>query len=160
VLLSTSSLSHRILPHPNFESFSLISTDTLLELEVSKIKALKAKMATPKITLPGRLGDSSMSAATEPRLHPQILAGLSFLGGGALSPPPPVTPDSPLDEVLQYIGQVDAGTQAMYDVSLTVFEYCTFSQQQQSFCFMPLNAVLCLHPALLSEMLELSHGDL
>jgi acetyl esterase len=85
-------------------------------------------MAASEMFLPGRLGDPSMNLTTEPRLHPQILEALPLLGGGALSPPPPVTSDTPLDEVLQYIGQVDAGTQALYDVSFTAFK-CPASSQ-------------------------------
>jgi hypothetical protein len=87
-------------------------------------------MVTPKMTLPGRLGDDSMSVATDPRLHPHILACLNLLGGGALSPPPPVTPESPFDEVLHYVGQTDAGTQALYDVSV-LFSNAAHPRQKQ-----------------------------
>jgi hypothetical protein len=112
-------------------------------------------MATPKSTPPGRLGDPSMSVATDPRLHPQILAALSLLGGGTLLAPPPVTSASPLNEVLQYIGQVDAGTQVLYDVSLAVFEYYSCSQRKQNLHVVLLNAVLHFHPALLSRVPEI-----
>lgn len=74
-------------------------------------------MATPKAIPPGRLGDSSMSLDTEPRMNPQLLKGLAIMGGGALSAAPPVTSNSPLEAVLEYIAQVDAGTQMLYDVS-------------------------------------------
>jgi hypothetical protein len=67
-----------------------------------------------------------MTVVTDPRLHPLVLAGLSHFGGGALLPPPPVTSASPLDEVLQYMGQVDVGTQALYDVSSTVVKRYIF----------------------------------
>jgi hypothetical protein len=95
-----------------------------------------------------------MSVATDPRLHPQILAALSLLGGGSLLAPPPVTSASPLDEVLQYIGQVDAGTQVLYDVSLADFGCYPFSQQKQNLHVVLLNAVLHFHPALLSRVPE------
>jgi hypothetical protein len=79
---------------------------------------LKAKMATPKVTLPGRLGDPSMDLKTDPRMNPQLLAGFSVLGGGVLTPDPPITPHSPLEEIMTHMAQSDNVTQMLYDVSI------------------------------------------
>jgi acetyl esterase len=75
-------------------------------------------MAATKATPPGRLGDPSMSLNTDPRMNPQLLAGMSIFGGGDLLTPPPLAADASLQEVLEYMAQTNDGTQKLYDVSI------------------------------------------
>jgi acetyl esterase len=55
-----------------------------------------------EVVLPGRLGDPSMSLATDPRTDPRMLEAMRPLGMDQLAPPPPIGRDAPLDMILDF----------------------------------------------------------
>jgi acetyl esterase/lipase len=63
--------------------------------------------------LPGRLGDPSLTLASDPRLDPRLVAAV---GGSdeALAAPVSVGPDSSYAEILDYIGAAESEFDAMY----------------------------------------------
>ena len=62
-----------------------------------------------RVDLPGRLGDPQRSLGTDPRADPRLVAALAPFGLTELTAPPPVTPDSPRDEQLEFCATAEAG---------------------------------------------------
>jgi len=52
---------------------------------------------------PGRLGDPNSLLKTDPRADPRMLAALAEFGFDNAPPPAPVTADSPLEEILEFL---------------------------------------------------------
>jgi acetyl esterase len=65
--------------------------------------------------LDGRLANPDCSLGTDPRADPRMIKALAPFGMDALSPPLPVTVDSPLDDRLAYVATTE-------ELSSTVFE--------------------------------------
>ena len=65
--------------------------------------------------LPGRLGNPDMTPKTDPRTDPRLAAALAAFELDAAPPPPPVTPDSPLQERLAFAAELEAGLDAFHD---------------------------------------------
>jgi acetyl esterase len=63
----------------------------------------------------GRLANPNCSLGTDPRADPRMIKALAPFGMDALSPPLPVTVDSPLDDRLAYVATTE-------ELSSTVFE--------------------------------------
>lgn len=65
-------------------------------------------------TLPGRLGDPSRTLRSDPRTDPRIADALAPFGLDVPGPPPPVTPDSPYAEQLEFIAATEEGFEAVF----------------------------------------------
>lgn len=63
--------------------------------------------------LPGRLGDPSMNIRDDPRADPRMVAAMAALGMDVAPPPTPVTASTPIDELLAYCIQAEAGFDAL-----------------------------------------------
>lgn len=70
---------------------------------------------TMRMKPPGRLGDPEMSMATDPRSDPRMVAALAPFGLDVNQPPPPVTPESPLEEQLAFGTAIEPGFQEIFD---------------------------------------------
>src|SRR3954451_14344127 len=64
--------------------------------------------------LPGRLGRSDMTLNEDPRADPRMVAALAPLGLGGAAAPSPATADTPIDELLEYIGIAEEGFEALF----------------------------------------------
>src|SRR6266550_6343318 len=64
--------------------------------------------------LPGRLGSPAMLPKDDPRADPRMIAALLPLGLAGAPEPTPVDADSPLDELLEYVGMAEAGYEEMF----------------------------------------------
>jgi acetyl esterase/lipase len=64
---------------------------------------------------PGRLGDPARGPATDPRIHPRLLAAMASVGLDGVTPPPPVTRHDPPGALAAFIGAAEAGVEAFYD---------------------------------------------
>ena len=60
-----------------------------------------------KINLPGRLGNEEMTLRTDPRTDPRMLDGLIAVGLDGRGDAPPVTLDSPHDQLFEFISGVE-----------------------------------------------------
>ena len=60
-----------------------------------------------KIKLPGRLGNDEMTLRTDPRTDPRMLDGLVAVGLDGRGDAPPVTLDSPLDQLFEFISGME-----------------------------------------------------
>ncbi len=67
--------------------------------------------ASPK--LPGRLGDPNLTLATDPRTDPRVIAALAQSGMDAVEEAPSVGPGSPYAEIIEYVGALEAGIDAV-----------------------------------------------
>ncbi|KAK1765240.1 alpha/beta-hydrolase [Phialemonium atrogriseum] len=68
------------------------------------------------ITAPGRLGDPEMSLATEPRIHPKLLAALKGHGIHTLSYlSPDMTPDAPLDTICSFVSKNEEAIERLFE---------------------------------------------
>ncbi len=63
---------------------------------------------------PGRLGDPAMELRTDPRADPRMVAALAPFGLDGAGAPPPVSRDSTRQEQLDYVGQAEAGFEAVF----------------------------------------------
>lgn len=63
--------------------------------------------------LPGRLGDPEMVLGTDPRTDPRLVTALAEFDMDIAPPPPPVNVDSPLQEIFEYIAEVETGLEEM-----------------------------------------------
>lgn len=59
--------------------------------------------ATRQPIAPGRLGDPGRLLKTDPRADPRMVAALAEFGFDAAPPPAPVTAESPLEEILEFL---------------------------------------------------------
>ena len=62
--------------------------------------------------LPGRLGDPSLTLATDPRLDPRLAKMLGDVDEAQGDPP--VEADAPLEEILQVVGALESQMSAVY----------------------------------------------
>lgn len=69
-------------------------------------------MTTPH--LPGRLGNPDMTIADDPRADPRMVAAMAPIGLGARTPEQPVTVDTPLDAIHEFITMSEAGFDALF----------------------------------------------
>jgi acetyl esterase len=65
-------------------------------------------------TLPGRLGDPASTLRSDPRSDPRTVAALAPFGLDGSAAPPPVGPDSPRAEQLEYAMGAEAGFEAVF----------------------------------------------
>jgi acetyl esterase/lipase len=66
------------------------------------------------VALPGRLGDPEASLATDPRCDPRMVAALEPFGLHVRGPEPPVTRNTPREELLAYCAEAEAGFEAVF----------------------------------------------
>ena len=71
---------------------------------------------TTTVDLPGRLGNPDATLATDPRADQRMVAALEPLGLAGAPVPTAVTADSPIDELLAYLNESEAGFEMMFDV--------------------------------------------
>lgn len=65
--------------------------------------------------LPGRLGNPEMDLKTDPRTDPRLAAALAVFEMDVAPPPPPVNPDSPLQDRLDFMAEIEAGLDAFHE---------------------------------------------
>lgn len=63
----------------------------------------------------GRLADPGMGPGTDPRIDPRLLAVLAAFGLDAAAAPPPLTRETPVEELSEFIGQAEAGFEGLYE---------------------------------------------
>ena len=64
--------------------------------------------------LPGRLGDPHRVLKTDPRADPRMVAALAEFGFDEAPPPAPVTAESPIEEILEFIAAAEPGYQDLF----------------------------------------------
>ena len=64
--------------------------------------------------LPGRLGSPDMSLRHDPRADPRMVAVLAPLGLADVAPPSPVTAESGIDDLLEFITASEAGFEGLF----------------------------------------------
>ena len=67
-----------------------------------------------RTTLPGRLGDPASTLRSDPRTDPRTVAALAPFGLDVAGEPPPVGPDSPREQQLEYAMAAEAGFEAVF----------------------------------------------
>jgi len=68
--------------------------------------------------LPGRLGTPGMQLRDDPRADPRMLAAMAPLQMDVSAPPPPVNPNSPIDQLLDFAAATEAGFGAVFEALL------------------------------------------
>ncbi len=68
---------------------------------------------------PGRLADPDRVLKTDPRADPRMVAALAEFGFDEGPPPAPVTAESPLEEILEFIAAAEPGYQDLFTAWLT-----------------------------------------
>lgn len=63
---------------------------------------------------PGRLGDPDRVLKTDPRADPRMVAALAEFGFDEAPPPAPVTAESPLEEILEFLAAAEPGYQDLF----------------------------------------------
>jgi len=63
--------------------------------------------------LPGRLGNPDLDIKDDPRADPRMIAAMVPLGMDVAPPPSPVTAETPIDELLAYCIEAEAGFDAL-----------------------------------------------
>jgi acetyl esterase len=66
--------------------------------------------------LPGRLGAPDMQLRDDPRADPRMLGSMAAMGLDVAGEPTPVTADSTLEDLLDYVGEAAAGFTMLGDV--------------------------------------------
>ena len=64
--------------------------------------------------LPGRLGNPNLQLKDDPRADPRMLAAMAPIGMDVQPPPVPVDRNSPLDAVLEFVGQAEEAFGGMF----------------------------------------------
>lgn len=67
------------------------------------------------VELPGRLGDPARTLATDERSDPRVVAAWRAFGLDGSGEPPPVTPESPIEELLEFCAAAEQGFEAVFD---------------------------------------------
>jgi acetyl esterase/lipase len=77
-------------------------------------------MATPtvNVTLPGRLGDPTLSLGSDPRTDPRLVAAFTPLGFGGAAPTLPVDRHSPLPELLAVASATEQAFATVFSILL------------------------------------------
>src|SRR4051812_5938351 len=65
--------------------------------------------------LPGRLGSPDMTIRTDPRADPRMVAAMEAFGLADTPPPTPVDASSPIDELLPWVAEAEAGFSMLFD---------------------------------------------
>lgn len=65
--------------------------------------------------LPGRLGRPDMVLQTDPRTDPRLAAALATFEMDGAPPPPPVGPESPLQDRLDFMAELEAGLDGFHE---------------------------------------------
>jgi hypothetical protein len=69
----------------------------------------RLKLAVPKATLPGKLGNSTMQLKDDPRADPRMVAKMAELGLDVDPAKPPVDMNSSSEELLAFAAGAEAG---------------------------------------------------
>src|SRR3954469_24583420 len=69
--------------------------------------------STPPV-LPGRLGSPGMGLRDDPRADPRMIAAMEPYGLGERPAPAPVSSDSPLEALLEYVSAAEEGFEALF----------------------------------------------
>jgi len=64
--------------------------------------------------LPGRLGDPGMQLKDDPRADSRMVAAMEPYGLGLNPGPTPVNADTPIDALLEYVGEAEAGFEMLF----------------------------------------------
>jgi acetyl esterase/lipase len=67
-----------------------------------------------ELSLPGRLGNPKRSPATDPRIDPDLRSALAAYGLDVLGDAPPVDRSTPLEQVREFVLQIEAGFEGLY----------------------------------------------
>ena len=70
--------------------------------------------ATGQPIAPGRLADPDRVLKTDPRADPRMLAALAEFGFDEAPPPAPVTAESPLEEILEFLAASEAAYEDLF----------------------------------------------
>ncbi|MGE0729350.1 MAG: alpha/beta hydrolase fold domain-containing protein [Acidimicrobiia bacterium] len=73
------------------------------------------------VKLPGRLGTPDMTIADDPRADPRMVAVLDAFGLGAHAAPAPVTVESPMQHVHEYVNAAEEGFSGLFTALYTEF---------------------------------------
>ena len=65
--------------------------------------------------LPGRLGIPEMTLKTDPRTDPRLAAALAAFEMDVAPPPPPLSPDSPLQDRIDFMAELETGLDGFHD---------------------------------------------
>ena len=65
--------------------------------------------------LPGRLGDPAMSLRTDPRADPRLVEAVVPIGLADHTPPTPVSADAPIEDLVAFVDEVEAGFLALFE---------------------------------------------
>ena len=79
----------------------------------------QARSKTDQPFSPGRLADPDSVLKTDPRAHPRMVAALAEFGFDEAPPPAPVTAESQLEEILEFIAVAEPGYEDLFKVWLT-----------------------------------------
>jgi acetyl esterase len=74
--------------------------------------------AVEKPFAPGKLGDPDRLLKTDPRADPRMVAALAQFGFDEAPPPPPVTAESPLEEILGFLAAAEPGYEYIFNAWL------------------------------------------
>ena len=74
----------------------------------------QARSKTEQPFSPGRLADPNRVLKTDPRADPRMVAALAEFGFDEAPPPAPVTAESPLDEILEFIAVAEPGYEDLF----------------------------------------------
>ncbi len=69
---------------------------------------------TMNVELPGRLGTPDMVLRDDPRADPRVVAALAMFELDGAQPPPPVSVDSPIEDILAFAAEAEAGFEALF----------------------------------------------
>lgn len=70
---------------------------------------------SPKVVLPGRLGDPAMVLKDDPRADPRMIAALAAVGMDAAPMAAPVDKDSPIEAIIEFTNLAEAGNAGVFD---------------------------------------------
>src|SRR5262245_62054720 len=74
--------------------------------------------ASGSITPPGRLGNPDLLLRDEPRADPRMVAALAPFGLDVRPDDPPVSVDSPIEDILAWAAEMEAGFQAVFEATV------------------------------------------
>lgn len=74
-----------------------------------------SRASTADRTAPGRLGDPDLELCSDPRSDPRMVAALAPFGLHTAVAPPPVTPASPRDALLEFCVGAETGFEAVFE---------------------------------------------
>ena len=69
-----------------------------------------------QLLLPGRLGDPTRVLKTDRRADPRMVAAMAELGFDVAPEPMPVTAESPIEEIREFIAMMEPGYQDAFEM--------------------------------------------